>query len=385
MNGPFEIVPEALAGSSAGIRVEIVRTAEALSALEPDWQQLWAACGALIFQSHGWIEGWWLHIADRETRQLLIATAWDGSMLVGVMPLAIHRHRGLRLLEWAARDHADYCDMLIHPAASPDVTSALWNAVTRQRGYDLILLNRLMPDARAHALLTAGERPVLMPNHRSEMSLRVVGPHADGEAWFNAQTKKTRQNYRRGVAYLSEGAELRFRLLPPDAELEPVLARLAALKRAWLEKMGLDAPLFDEGAPLLGALVETLRRAGQLRIFVLERGDETIAISINFIDGRKMMAFVTTYDPAVEKGSPGMVLMVDYIRWAFDNGLDLVDFLCGAEDFKSRFASETVTLTSMAGAASLVGTAALTTDRLVRFIRTCRAGLAERRAGARAA
>lgn len=385
MNGPFEIVPEAVAGSSAGIRVEIVRTAEALSVLEPDWQQLWAACGALIFQSHGWIESWWLHIADRETRQLLIATAWEGSMLVGVLPLAIHRHRGLRLLEWAARDHADYCDMLIHPAASPDVTSALWNAVTRQRGYDLILLNRLMPDARAHALLTAGERPVLMPNHRSEMSLRVVGPHADGEAWFNAQTKKTRQNYRRGVAYLSEGAELRFRLLPPDAELEQVLARLAALKRAWLEKMGLDAPLFDEGAPLLGALVETLRRAGQLRIFVLERGDETIAISINFIDGRKMMAFVTTYDPAVEKGSPGMVLMVDYIRWAFDNGLDLVDFLCGAEDFKSRFASETVTLTSMAGATSLVGTAALTTDRLVRFIRTCRAGLAERRAGARAA
>ncbi|MCZ8376059.1 MAG: GNAT family N-acetyltransferase [Beijerinckiaceae bacterium] len=385
MNGPFRIASEALAPSSTDFRVEIVSTAEALSALEPDWQQLWAACGALIFQSFGWIESWWLNVADRETRQLMIATAWDGPMLVGILPLAIHRHRGLRLLEWAARDHADYCDMLVHPAASPGVAGAMWNAVNRRRGFDLILLNRLLPDARAHALLTSGERPVLMPNHRSEMSLRVVGPHADGEAWFNAQNKKSRQNYRRGVAYLSEGAELRFRLLPPDAEIEPVLTRLSALKRAWLEKMGLEAPLFDQDAPLLGALVDTLRKAGQLRIFVLERDGETIAISINFVDGKTMMAFVTTYDPAVEKGSPGMVLMVDYIRWAFDNGLDLVDFLCGAEDFKSRFASETVTLTSMAGAASLFGKAALTTDRLVRFVRTCRAGLAERHAGARAA
>lgn len=385
MNRAFRIANEAVAPSSPEIRVKIVSTSEALSALGPDWQQLWAACNALIFQSHGWIESWWRHIADRETRQLMIATAWDGPILVGVLPLAIHRHRGVRLLEWAARDHADYCDMLVHPDAPPDVAEAMWNAVNRERGYDLILLNRLLPDARAHVLLNTGERAVLVPNHRSEMSLRVVGPHANGEAWFNAQNKKTRQNYRRGVTYLSEGAELRFRLLPPDAEIAPVLNRLAELKRAWLEKMGLEAPLFDQGAPLLGALVDTLRRAGQLRIFVLERDGETIAISINFVDGKKMMAFVTTYDPAVEKGSPGMVLMVDYIRWAFDHGLDLVDFLCGAEEFKSRFASEMVTLTSMAGAASLVGTAALTTDRLVRLIRTCRAELAERRAKTEAA
>jgi len=371
--------------ASTALTITFARDAEALAALKPDWQALSLACSAMIFQSHGWIESWWTHLTDRDERKLLIACAWDGSRLIGLMPLAIHRHRGVRILEWAARDHADYCDMLIHPDASPDLAAQLWRAIGQQRGYDLVLLNRLLPDARAHALPHAGGGIALASNHRSEMSLRVTGPHANGEAWFNAQNKKTRQNYRRGATYLAEGATLRFRLLPPETEIAPVLDRLAQLKRAWLVKMGLEAPLFDAGALMLGAFVETLRQAGQLRIFVLERNEETIAISINFVDQNRMMAFVTTYDPAVEKGSPGMVLMVDYIRWAFDKGLDLVDFLCGAEDFKSRFASETVTLTSMAGAATLIGTAAVNADRMVRFVRRYRARLSERSAGARAA
>jgi CelD/BcsL family acetyltransferase involved in cellulose biosynthesis len=129
-------------------------------------------------------------------------------------------------------------------------------------------------------------------------------------------------------------------------------------------------------------LVTVLQQAGQLRVFVLERDGDMVAVSINFVDRNRMMAFVTTYDPAVDKGSPGMVLMVDYIRWAFDNGLELVDFLCGAEDFKSRFASETVTLTSMTGSASLIGHAAVTTDRVVARFRRFRAARAESRTAA---
>ncbi len=363
-------------------RIEIIRDGERLASIARDWHALWQVSGALIFQSHGWINAWWTHLHDREHRQLMITCAWQDGRLVALLPLAVHRHRGLRVLEWAARDHADYCDMLIDPAAPAGIASELWQAASRQGGFDLVLLNRLLPDAKAHDLMARRVGVTLAPNHRSEISLRVPGPFASGEAWFNAQGKKTRQNYRRGMAYLTEGAELSFRLLPADADLRPILDRLAELKRAWLVKMGLDAPLFDAGAPLLAALVTVLQQSGQLRVFVLERDGDVVAVSINFVDRNRMMAFVTTYDPAVEKGSPGMVLMVDYIRWAFDNGLELVDFLCGAEDFKSRFASETVTLTSMTGSASLIGHAAVTTDRMVERFRRFRAARSESRTAA---
>ncbi|RVA12388.1 GNAT family N-acetyltransferase, partial [Mesorhizobium sp. M7D.F.Ca.US.004.03.1.1] len=144
---------------------------------------------------------------------------------------------------------------------------------------------------------------------------------------------------------------------------EPVLERVAALKRLWLAKHGRVSDLFDEGSTALAALVSVLAGLGLLRIFVLERENEIIAISINFEQHGTMMAFVTTYDPAFERASPGMVLMMDYIQWSLDRGLTTVDFLCGGEDFKRRFATHSVTLSSVMGGRSLPGRLAALADR----------------------
>jgi CelD/BcsL family acetyltransferase involved in cellulose biosynthesis len=89
-----------------------------------------------------------------------------------------------------------------------------------------------------------------------------------------------------------------------------------------------------------------------------------IAVSINFVQRETMMAFITTYDPQVERASPGMLLMVDYIGWSIDNGLKLVDFLCGAEPFKLRFANQSVILGTVVAARTPLGHAALAVDRL---------------------
>ncbi|TIL77762.1 MAG: GNAT family N-acetyltransferase, partial [Mesorhizobium sp.] len=89
-------------------------------------------------------------------------------------------------------------------------------------------------------------------------SYRVAGQWASGEAWFAEQSKKTRQNYRRGVKTLQEAGEMKFRLLAPDEPLQPVLDRLSALKRRWLVERKRESQLFEEGAPVLAALVDAL-------------------------------------------------------------------------------------------------------------------------------
>jgi len=67
--------------------------------------------------------------------------------------------------------------------------------------------------------------------------------------------------------------------------------------------------------------VQVLVDAGVLRIFVLECNGVTIAISVNFVERGTMMAFLTTYDREFERGSPGMLLLVDYVCWSIDHGL----------------------------------------------------------------
>lgn len=345
-------------------KLEVVTSGARLEEIAKPWMDLWRNVDGLIFQSHAWVSAWWRTIPDSRRRKLRIGLIWEGDRLLAVMPLAIGRRKGLRLLEWAAGSYVDYGDILAAPECSTTSLIRLWRMLSTMGGYDIAFLNRLSPDATAHRLTAPAVRTGFRPNHRSEASYRVTGDWTNGAAWFNAQSKKTRQNYRRSVKGLQESGEVRFRLVGDGEPLQPILERVAVLKRKWLATHGRQSELFDEGAPILAALVRALADQGLLRIFVLECNGVVIAVSINFVQRRTMMAFVTTYDPDFSKGSPGMVLMMDYIAWSIDQGLPVVDFLCGAEAFKERFATQSLKLTSASGARTMTGAASLLADGL---------------------
>lgn len=342
-------------------RLEIVDSDARLAEIGAAWNALWRRGDGLIFQSHDWVAAWWRTIPGREARRLRIGLIWRGEELMAILPLAIQRRKGLRFLEWAANDCSDYADVLIDARCSPAALKQLWQRAVAAGGFDLYFLNRQRPEAKFRALLDAPGGLKLPANHRIETSSQVVGDWPTGAQWFEAQSKKTRQNYRRGRKALDESGTIVFRLLPLDEPVAPVLAQLSELKRQWLANSGRVSPLFDEGAPALPALVQVLREAGALRIFVLECNGTTIAISVNFVQHGTLMAFLTSYDPSFERGSPGMVLLMDYVQWAIDQG-QTVDFLCGDEPFKEKFATRTTTLTSVMGPATLRGRAAMLLD-----------------------
>jgi CelD/BcsL family acetyltransferase involved in cellulose biosynthesis len=364
--------PKRLA-AAAGRELEIVDSYERLSVLAPAWDALWQRADGLVFQSHAWIDAWWRTATCRDDRDLLIGLVWNGAALEAVLPFATIRRRGVTVLEWAAKEHSDYGDALLAPDRNRDAVAALWWEIAATGRFDMLYLNRLLPDAAIRGVLASDiAAGTLRPNHRSEISYRVAGPWQRGPDWFEAQSKKTRQNYRRGRKFMEEAGALRFRLMEADEPLEPVLARVAALKRKWLERHGRASDLFDEGAPALAALVDVMARLGILHVFVLELAGTVVAVSINVVQRRRMMAFITTYDPEFERASPGMVLMMDYIQWSIDQGLEMVDFMCGGEDFKRRFATESATLDSVAAARTLMGRLAMLADSASHTLRNWR-------------
>jgi CelD/BcsL family acetyltransferase involved in cellulose biosynthesis len=353
-------------------RLEIVRSHDRLAAVSPAWKELWTRVDGLIFQSPEWIAAWWDTVPDRDRRALRIGLIWNGEELVAVVPLAIGRRKGLRFLEWAAASVTDYGDILVAPECSAAALKRLWIELSASGGFDLIYLYHLQPDAAAHMMIApeSGEGARLRLNHREEVSHRVAGTWTSGKAWFDSRSKKTRKNYRHGLNVLGQEGTIQFRLLAPDEPLAPILDRLAMLKRKSLAEQGRESELFETEASQLAALVDVLSRAGVLHIFVIECNGTMIAVSINFVQHETMMAFVTTFDPDFGRASPGMILMMDYIRWSFDHGLTVVDFLCGAEAFKQRFATQSVTLQSFVGVRTLRGSLANFADHARRSFRT---------------
>ena len=97
------------------LTTRLIEAEPAFAQLEEPWSRLSTAARTRPFQDFGWISAWAETIGRTEGRELRIATLWDGSHLVGLLPMVRRRYLGVRMLEWAGARAAEYCDAIIHP------------------------------------------------------------------------------------------------------------------------------------------------------------------------------------------------------------------------------------------------------------------------------
>jgi CelD/BcsL family acetyltransferase involved in cellulose biosynthesis len=343
------------------LQIEIVSQQARFIELAPEWDALWRRCSGDIFQSHAWIAAW---LAAFRTRvKLRIAVAWQDTQLVAAVPLVIRSEHGLRRLEWAAQSLSDYCDALATTDAAPHVRE-LWSTVLRRGGFDLVNVQQIKPEAVTRRLLDESEI-IFRRGHRQQRCYGINCVWPDGEAWFRSLGKKGRNNFWRGERILTSlGGDVQFHCIDPcNQSIQSELRHTLALKRAWLRAAKPRSALLGRDGEALEAMLRAVSATGQMRLCVLTCGDKIAASSINFISGQAMQAYLTSYDPAFDRASPGMILIVRYTKWAFDHGVRMVDFLRGDELFKERLANSEIVLHSYAGARTLFGHAAIAINK----------------------
>jgi CelD/BcsL family acetyltransferase involved in cellulose biosynthesis len=344
-------------------RIEIVRDTARLAEIAPAWQALWAASGRHIFQHHAWIAGWAGGVRDRRGTRLDIALAWDGDRLAGAMPCAVQRRAGVRVLTWAAQLFSDYCDCLLDPADdSQALLAAMWDGLRLAGGFDLVSLQQVRPDAACRPFLAEG-RP-FRTGDRQERCMRIENQWRDGAAFFRSLNKKARNNHTRGKRILSEiGGEPAFRVVGAGEPAGPLFDEILRLKEIWLRAVEPKSTLLGADRAVLRATLDGAWRTGLAKIFLLECGGRIAAASINFCYANRMEAYLTSYDAAFERASPGTILITDYAQWSFDRGLSHIDFLRGEEAFKFRMANAETRLGSYEGARTLLGQVAMSGHR----------------------
>ena len=282
-----------------------------------------------------------------------IAVAWHGHDILAAIPLVVRRRFGFRTLEWSAQSVSDYCDALAMPEAISQL-SQLWIAVWQAGRFDLANLTQVRPDALVRPVLDQEGmgHAIARRQDRQERCFAIDCVWPNGEAWFRSLGKKGRNNFWRGERILAGcGGEVAFRCLDPaEQSIEAQLRHVMALKRDWLRTTQASSPLLGRNGKTVDAMLHAITDIGQMRLFLLMCGDRVAAASVNFICGDTMQAYMTSYDPQFERVLPGTILIVQYTKWAFDNGLRKVDFLRGDEPFKSRLMNVEKNLNSYFGA-----------------------------------
>lgn len=344
------------------LRTEIVDAPSRLAEVGAAWDTLWRRGDQSVFQSHGWISAWCSSRPASDQSRLCVGLGWLGADLVVVMPLATRRHRGVRVLEWAAKDCSDYCDALVDPgsAVAGRTLEQVWLAVVASGRFDLAYLSHLRPDAVFCSLLDRPHRSMgLKRGQRSARSLQVRNGGADGNAWLRSLGQDAQDQHVRGLRILTETGPVMVTASQPGDAIDVVLERVIALKRQYLTSRGQSNAMLIDDAAVLRALVKELDRQQALQLFSIHCGSLLVAALLNIATGARRQIFFAAHDPQFDRALPEMLVMVEYLIRSFNTAISEVDLLCVEDESEFGFANARVELASYVGARTLIGKLAL--------------------------
>jgi len=283
--------------------------------------------GASYFQTPDWIVSWWETIGGQPGGEA--ALVWNDQRLAGLIALASTKERltgrlTLRVPVLAnagsgiGTDHAGW----LATAAAAEVLSR-WLPT---RGPMLLkgipldvgeLCGGRLVDVQRCPRVVVSEAPDLMSSKLAK-TLR------------NAQRRLARE----GITFSWKG--------PGEVEVTD-LERLYQLNHLRRSDTG-DKPVFDD--PLRRAFHERLLQWGEedggTAVMVAARDDKIVGVLYGFRWQSSFAYYQTGWDPEYRQLSLGSVLVQEAMKECARQGIEIFDFLRGAEDYKYRFGATDV-------------------------------------------
>jgi GNAT superfamily N-acetyltransferase len=290
-----------------------------VEAIAPEWEALAAKGGeGAFFRSPTWLLPWFRHFAPPMEAELVILTAREEGVLVGLAPLYERtarltggvKVREIRLLGDAG-PRPPALDLLAAPGSETRVARAFAEALTA-RTWDVLDLAPLRDPSRVRAYLA----------ERLDAAARKVTTHEAG----------TSLSIMLSPELADTAADLRARVYEPTpAGIEKGLVALRRLSRLEWGARDESSPLAEGGAiRLCQEVTAELAPKGRARLTRYEdTHGEAVAVALVIDDGTRAACVALAVDPEAKAG--GLLLAAEAAA-AAARGLRALDVVIGAHD-----------------------------------------------------
>jgi CelD/BcsL family acetyltransferase involved in cellulose biosynthesis len=310
------------------MKVDLITDADALSALQPQWNALWRRSrSATAFQSPSWLLPWW---AQFGTNCLRVVAIYARDQLVGLLPLYILEENGVRKLLPLGISLSDYIDALVDPDY-PNASAEMLRSISEIAGWDQCHLPCLRPGAALREVCcpaplrdtTSEDEPcsVLILPRESTSSLGVL-PRITRRKINQARNRAER----RGSVEILTGSTSNL-----DALMD-ALFRLHAQK--WRSDGLPEIVVSGPAAAFHRAAARQFAEQGMLRLTALAIGGEVVAVLYGFLAKGESYAYLIGRNPEFQRESVGTLLLGEAMRAAVKEGAREYHFLRGREAFK---------------------------------------------------
>lgn len=333
---------------AAGVRDACALSVDTMPDLEsvrPAWQELAKVCPN-PFATFEWAEAWLRHHADDGPLLFGLCTDHRGRP-AAVLPLQRVTMFGLRTIRFIGADAADVQGPVCSPADNVLAAEALRSLLSRTRGWDVWLGDRLPGDTSWAP--TLGARLL-----RQEPSPSVVLSPGGWEAFLSRKSANFRQQVRRRERALFRDHDAAFRL----SDASRLHADMDALFSLHAQRWGAETPFLGE-CDFHRDFASAAQQRGWLRLWLLEVDGGPVAAWYGFRYGRQEWYYQAGRDPAWDRVGVGGVLLAHTIRAAADDGVEVYRLLRGGEQYKTHYATRDDATVGVASARGPLGAAAV--------------------------
>jgi glycosyltransferase involved in cell wall biosynthesis/CelD/BcsL family acetyltransferase involved in cellulose biosynthesis len=296
----------------------------ALFALADQWRALWARDStATVFQRPEWLLPWTRHLLTGEISALALRRA---GRLLALAPFFRWIDKdGARVVSLMGAGVSDYLDVVVDDEVRPEAAAAL--ADWLRTCADRCEWSELRPGSLLRQLGCphSEEWPQeLCP------ALQLEG----GDAWSRVPARM-----RKAVAYARRHATRTLGMvLDHEADLDASFSHLESLHEARWRQRG--------GGMLGDARVRAFQREaaaalqGDLLLTTLRLGGAVAGVLYGFHDRKATRYYLSGFDPALGRYSPGTLLVAAALDQAAARGATTFDFLRGPEPYKYAFGAK---------------------------------------------
>ncbi len=324
-------------GINMPLEARELNSIEELEAMEPEWRALWEldSC-ATPFQSPDWLTPWTRRMWGGG--KLAVLTAREGGELAGVAPFFLWGfggHPEVIRLSFLGAGISDYLGTIAAPGFAAEFAELVMEWLARsQSRWQVCDLQELRP---CSPLLRA-DVPASLTGRTSPLSVcPVVSLPRTMEELHGNLPARFRDNLRRAGVTLRRTGAVEFSRAT-GAEVPDLMQTLFRLHEArWSAKYGHGMFHTERVRGFHLEAADRLDRAGVLRLYALRVNGSVVGVQYNLAAKGRSYVYLSGFDPAWSRYSPGGLLLEHAIAEAIAEGAGELDFLRNGEAYKYQW------------------------------------------------
>lgn len=336
-----------------------VRLHTSLAAIAPLWRAFEAEGAATAYQRLDWATSVVDRLAGPTQAEPIVIEVLEASSghAIMLLPFALVRHRGYRVVTWLDLGVCDYAAPLLAPGIDlgPEAMEQVWSAIRAVLPRaDLIRISRIP----LHVQGRPNPLAALDGCRRMEMQASGVALDGDPETLLDRLCRpSTRKDMAKLRRRLDRQGEVAFVRASTSAEIDVIFDALVEQRRTRFSEIGrFDLLSRPDVEAFYRAGAHAGLSGGPVRLFGLSVGGTWIAAAYGLVHAGTFHGILLTMMGGQWRNtSPGLHAAAECMQWARAEGLAYFDFTVGVMPYKEDFGVQTRDLQELVQVVSLRG------------------------------